>query len=35
MAGDKKTIEGNKNISTMVNNVYSPTEYPQGWELVQ
>ena len=35
MAGDKITFEGNKYISTMDNNVYSPTEYPQGWELVQ
>lgn len=35
MAGDKVTFEGNKYISTMDNNVYSPTEYPQGWELVQ
>lgn len=34
MAGDKITFEGNKYISTMDNNVYSPTEYPQGWELV-
>ena len=33
--GDKITFEGNKYISTMDNNVYSPTEYPQGWELVQ
>ena len=35
MAGDKITFEGNKYISTIDNNVYSPTEYPQGWELVQ
>ena len=35
MAGDKKTFEGNKYNSTMDNNVNSPTEYPQGWELVQ
>ena len=34
MAGDKISFEGNKYISTMDNNVYSPTEYPQGWELV-
>lgn len=33
--GDKISFEGNKYISTMDNNVYSPTEYPQGWELVQ
>ena len=32
--GDKITFEGNKYVSTMDNNVYSPTEYPQGWELV-
>ena len=32
--GDKITFEGNKYISTMDNNVCSPTEYPQGWELV-
>ena len=35
MTGDKITFEGNKYISIMDNNVYSPTEYPQGWELVQ
>ena len=35
MTGDKITFEGNKYISTMDNNVYSPTEYPEGWELVQ
>jgi hypothetical protein len=35
MSGDKISFEGNKYISTMDNNVYSPTEYPQGWELVQ
>ena len=35
MTGDKITFEGNKYISTMDNNVYSPTDYPQGWELVQ
>lgn len=34
MKGDKITFEGNKYVSTMDNNVYSPTEYPQGWELV-
>ena len=33
MKGDKITFEGNKYVSTMDNNVYSPTEYPQGWEL--
>ena len=35
MKGDKITFEGNKYVSTMDNNAYSPTEYPQGWELVQ
>ena len=35
MTSDKITFEGNKYISIMDNNVYSPTEYPQGWELVQ
>ena len=35
MTGDKITFDGNKYISIMDNNVYSPTEYPQGWELVQ
>ena len=35
MTGDKITFEGNKYVSTIDNNVYSPTEYPQGWELVQ
>ena len=34
MEGDKITFEGNKYVSTMDNNVYSPTEYPQGWELI-
>ena len=34
MTGDKITFEGNKYISIMDNNVYSPTEYPQGWESV-
>lgn len=34
MTGDKITFEGNKYISIMDNNVYSPAEYPQGWELV-
>lgn len=34
MTGDRITFEGNKYVSTMDNNVYSPTEYPQGWELV-
>ena len=34
MTGDKITFEGNKYVSTMDNNVYSPTEYPQGWELI-
>ena len=35
MTSDKITFEGNKYISIMDNNVYSPAEYPQGWELVQ
>jgi hypothetical protein len=34
MTGDKITFEGNKYVSTMDNNVYSPTEYPQGWEAI-
>ena len=34
MIGDKITFEGNKYVSVIDNNVYSPTEYPQGWELV-
>ena len=34
MTSDKITFEGNKYISIMDNNVYSPAEYPQGWELV-
>ena len=34
MKGDKITFEGNKYVSTMDNNVYSPTEYPQGWEEI-
>ena len=34
MNGYKITFEGNKYISIIDNNVYSPAEYPQGWELV-
>ena len=35
MTSDKITFEGNKYISIMDNNVYSPAEYSQGWELEQ
>lgn len=34
MKGDKITFEGNKYVSVVDNNVYSPAEYPQGWELI-
>ena len=34
MEGDKITFEGNKYVSVIDNNVYSPAEYPQGWELI-
>lgn len=34
MIGDKITFEGNKYVSVIDNNVYSPAEYPQGWELI-
>lgn len=34
MKGDKITFEGNKYVSVIDNNVYSPAEYPQGWELI-
>lgn len=32
--GDKVVFEGQIYESTIDSNVYSPTEYPQGWELV-
>lgn len=34
MTGDKITFEGNKYVSVVDNNVYSPAEYPQGWEAI-
>ena len=34
MKGDKITFEGNKYVSVIDNNVYSPAEYPQGWDLI-
>lgn len=33
MTGDKVTFEGNHYISLMDYNVYSPTAYPQGWQM--
>lgn len=33
--GDKVTFEGNKYVSLIDNNVYSPTAYPTGWQLVE
>lgn len=34
MTGDKVMFEGKVYISIMDNNVWSPTDYPQGWEEV-
>lgn len=31
--GDKVTFEGKRYISAIDGNVWSPTEYPQGWSL--
>lgn len=33
--GDKVTFEGSHYISLMDANVYSPTDYPAGWQLVE
>lgn len=33
--GDKVTFEGNKYVSTINANTWSPTEYPSGWNLVE
>lgn len=33
MTGDKVTFEGNHYISLMDYNTYSPTSYPQGWQM--
>lgn len=35
MKNDKVTYNGKHYISTMDNNVYSPDDYPQGWQLVE
>lgn len=35
MIGDKVTFEGQHYISLIDNNVWSPSAYPQGWELVE
>ena len=35
MTGDKVTFEGKKYISKIDNNTWSPTDYPDGWELVE
>ena len=34
MAGDKITYNGEKYVSKIDNNTWSPTEYPAGWEKV-
>ena len=33
--GDKITFKGKKYISLIEANVYSPEEYPTGWELIE
>lgn len=33
--GDKITFEGKKYISLINDNVWSPTDYPSGWQLVE
>lgn len=33
--GDKITFEGKKYVSLIDANVYSPTDYPAGWQLVE
>lgn len=33
--GDKVTFEGNHYVSLIDANVYSPTDYPAGWQLVE
>lgn len=35
MKGDKVKFEGNIYVSVIDNNVWSPTAYPTGWELVE
>ena len=35
MKGDKITFNGNKYISLADYNVYSPTDYPKNWQLVE
>lgn len=35
MSGDKVTFEGKHYISLIDNNVWSPSAYPQGWQLVE
>lgn len=35
MAGDKVTFEGEHYISLIDNNVWSPADYPAGWQLVE
>lgn len=35
MTGDKVTYEGKTYESTIDNNVWSPTAYPQGWKVVE
>jgi RNA processing factor Prp31 len=34
MTGDKVEFEGDIYESTIDNNVYSPSDYPQGWEMI-
>lgn len=35
MKGDKVKFEGHIYVSIIDNNVWSPTAYPEGWELVE
>lgn len=35
MIGDKVKFEGDIYVSTIDNNVWSPKDYPAGWELVE
>lgn len=35
MVGDKVKFEGHIYVSIIDNNVWSPTAYPEGWELVE
>ena len=35
MVGDKVKFEGHIYVSIIDNNIWSPTAYPEGWELVE